>query len=518
MQIEQFRRQFARCLASSQIAEAMQVLRTWRAQTESTFEPDFHAVQCELRLGQYRQAMDRALQLRPTGDCDPGQLLELVQCLSHFAAHDQLIAWAREYPHRERVAPRDAAAAAADFSAVGAHDLALTWVESATRRAPEDPVCRVNRALILSHLGRFEDARRDLEWAVKRRDSQAMAHWHLARLSRQTAKQNRILAIRKALQASTDPREVAFLAHALFKTYDDLGEYAAAWQALQQTCSAILKRRPYARAEAEQLFESIRQCFPHELPAGAPASTAVVPIFIVGMHRSGTSLIERMLGASPVVRDMGETRRLEVAIRHAAGEGGLEPLDGELLRRSASAEPTEIRRVFMALNAIQASGWRFQTEKSPDNFLHIGLIRRAMPEARVIHMRREPVDLCFANLRELFGNAAAYSYALEDLAHYHRLYVDLMAHWHRVCPGFVLDVDYEALVRDPIAQSRRVFEFCGLDWNESVIDLRARADAPVSTLSSVQVRQAVNTASVGRWRPYAAWLGPLLQGCRPAAE
>ncbi len=491
---------------------AAKTLADWCRQAPAVFEPRFHHIQLHLQNGAYRAARDAAAGLAVQLDCPPALALEFGLCLQSFALHDILISWAGHYNQRPAVPARDMARVATTLSAVGAHRLALEWADHAVAKSPADPVCLVNQALILSYLGEFDRSRANLQRVIASSRHKAMAHWLLARLPRQGAESHQVDALRLALSAPhLVPEDRSFLCYALFKELDDLADHANAWQALCAANEAARITAPYHASGQEHLFSAIKRVqWKSSRPDAHPPPADQVPLFIVGLHRSGTSLIERILGASPDVHNLGETERLGAALRYGAGMHTERVPDISLLTRTGHIDFTSVRTVFEEAARVQSGGKRFVTEKSPANFLNIGFIQQALPHARILHMRRDPIDICFANYREHFAAQVTHTHALDDLIHYHGLYEDLMQYWRDCLPGFVLDVDYERLVSDPETESRRVFAFVGLEWRADAVAIERRAADPIATLSSVQVRQPVNRASIGRWRPYAPWLGKLI--------
>ena len=522
MNINRQRRQLLQHLQVGQFDAAGLNIAAWLAFAPGAFEPQFMRVQYFLQRGELRAAHDEAIRLLRSQACPAEFAVEALNCLNSFAAQDAMIEFATKFTHRADLPARDLAEAAVTLSRVGAHSLALVWADDAARLAPNDAVCLVNRALILNYLGKFEHARDDLLKVIRETNHSAMAFWLLARLERQTPESNHVLAIQAANnQKNLHPGDRAFLGYALFKELDDLGEHARAWEALQAGATFACQQSTYQANNEAQKFAAIKHIFSSEATASIRPSVlnesdaSKTPIFILGMHRSGTSLIERILASSPDVFDFGESQRLDAAIRYAANWFAPEVPDVELLRRSATMDYSALAKVYLNLGAQQSKGKRFTTEKTPRNFLNIGFILRALPNAKIIHMRREPIDLCFANFRELFGSGVSHVYAFADLVHYHRLYLDLMRHWHQLYPAQILDVQYENLVQNPQVEAQQVFEFCGIDWSVDYLDLVSRADAPVATLSSVQVRQPINAASVGKWRPYTPWLAELITAFAP---
>jgi hypothetical protein len=517
---DRYRQRFAQQLRDGLYVAAAKTLGEWQARLPAAFEPRFHQIQLHLLNGACRSARDTAAELMVRTDCPPRLALEAALCLKSFALHDLLISWAGRYTQREHMPARDIAHVATTLSGVGAHALALEWADLAVAKSPGDAVCEVNRALILSYLGEFDRSRVGLERVIATSKHQAMAYWLLARLRRQTPETQHVAAMRQLLaETGMAVEDRAFLGYALFKELDDLGDHAQAWAALHAANQAARISSPYHATAQEHVFSAIKGLrLPEPAAAGGQGEADQVPIFIVGLHRSGTSLIERILGASPDVHDLGETDRLSAALRYGADIYCERVPDLSLLSRASRIDYKQVSRVFDQAALAQSGGKRFVTEKSPGNFLNIGFIRQAMPHARILHMRRDPIDLCFANYREHFAAQVTHTHTLEDLVHYHGLYRDLMRHWHDRFPGFILDVDYEQLVRDPEAESRRVYAFIGLDWRADAVAIERRSTQPVATLSSVQVRQPVNTASIGRWRPYAPWLGTLIDAFPDAAS
>lgn len=520
MRDERRRRRIDGHVSQGRLEAALVILDSWQAGSPRDIEPELLRARVELLSGRYVAARARFLAAVRDRVVPASLAPEVVEGLRLFVAHDALARWARTYPHRALLAAADQARTAAALSAIGADALARDWADAAVTAAPGDGVCRVNRALIHQYAGAFDDACADLDQVLGTPQESAMGYWLQARLRRQTADANHIAVLRERLQRPLDPRDRELLLYALFKELDDLGDTDAAWEALSAACASARARAPYDRARHERLFALLKQ--PINAPAAAlqtqtttaPGAqrTDHIPIFIVGLHRSGTTLLESMLGAHASVHTYGESPRLTAALRHAADYYCPILIDEFLAQRLPQLDYAHVRESFMAEGRHAIGTATHVTEKRPDNFQLVGAIRRAFPDAKVLHLRRNPLDVCFANLRENFPETIAHANGMDDLAHYHGLYRDLMAHWHAAFPGFVLDVDYEELVTDPRETSRRVFGFCGLAWDDGVIDPARWRGRSIRTLSSVQARGTVNRASVGRWQAYARWLEPLRLG------
>jgi hypothetical protein len=237
------------------------------------------------------------------------------------------------------------------------------------------------------------------------------------------------------------------------------------------------------------------------------------PVFIVGMHRSGTTLLEQLLDASPQVRGAGELGDFAAAMRHATDHHCKGVIDDTIVARSAGVDFADVGRRYLDGIAWRLDGEPFFTDKQPANFLNIGYICRALPAAKILHLVRDPVETCFSNLREQFFGINLYSYDQLELADYFLQYRRLMAHWHATFPGRILDVPYAGLTGDTEATMRKVAGFCGIDYTPAMSDTRSSRRA-VATASSMQVRDEVLRRDTPKWAPYAAQLQPLIRALR----
>jgi hypothetical protein len=336
------------------------------------------------------------------------------------------------------------------------------------------------------------------------------ASWMLASVRTQTAERNHVQRLRQQLGEATPGSEgEAYVAYGLHKELHDLGDYPGAWEALVRACAAKRRQVPYDPAPVAELIAAQRAvCTPAFVRNGSSVMQAHVPIFIVGMHRSGTTLLERMLAGHPDVGDAGETRafdaRMELAIDRSLPNG----LDAMAVKSLVGADFDGIARDYARHAPWLSRGKPFFTEKLPMNFWNVGMIARAMPQARFIHLVRDPMDTCFSNLRTLFAGVATYSYVQEELAGFFRAYRAMMAHWSEVLPDRVLDVRYDDLVAEPEATVLRVLDHCGLRRIEGLSDV-ARPGGRVSTASAGTARQGVLRDRGGVWWHYEAQLAPL---------
>lgn len=393
---------------------------------------------------------------------------------------------------------------------LGQHRESLDLMDRARAVGFDNPDFRYFRAIQLQFNGRIAEAEAELEGCLQLGPTFGRASLTLARLRRWTEQENHLEFIRQRLR-SVEPgtEDHAAFEFAQYKELEDLGRLDEAWAALQ-LANAVMFARLKDQLQGEQaLFEAIKaRCTPEFTRAGSHRFDGPTPIFIVGMPRSGTTLLERILGNHSQVTPAGELADFSRQWRWVADVHGHRLVDEALLAGATQVDFAEVGRRYLEQTQWRAEGRPFYVDKLPPNFLVAGFIRRALPQARILHMSRSPMELCFSNYRALFGDAFAYSYDLDALAAHHNRYLELMAHWHRVMPGAIHDVRYADLVQDPVAAARDLLAFCGLPFEPQCVDTPSNA-APVATLSSAQVREPIHTRALKDWRRYEVPLQPL---------
>lgn len=400
---------------------------------------------------------------------------------------------------------------------LGQHEQALALMERARAAGMDTADFLYFHALQLQFNGRIAEAEAKLESCLAKGPSFGRASLTLARIRRQTPERNHIQALHARLAVvAPGTEDHAACEFALHKELDDLGRHDQAWAALQRGNAIMHRRLGYDAAHEEAVFAALIQRFPELLKAADAAPVdGPQPIFIVGMPRSGTTLLERIVGNHSQVASAGELTDLPKQLRWTADRHGQALLDLPLLQATRTLDAAGLGARYLAQTQWRGAGRRYYVDKLPPNFMLVGFIRQALPQAKILHMVRDPMDICFSNYRALFGDAYAYSYDLASLAHHHRHYRKLMVHWHEVAPGFVLDIDYEALVQDTAATARGVLDFCGLRFEDDCLDTIGN-QTPVATLSSAQVRAPIHQRALGEWRRYSEPLQPLRQALAAA--
>lgn len=462
--------------------------------------------------GGYRRAQDYALQAYEAGSRDPVVNQELAARLRTFNAMPQLQGLVRRLQPLDSVPITLLLALSAQFSYFNDQTTALQLVDEARRGDPEYPPMLLARAQILIYMGRFADAESDLFQTLARAPEIPQTYWLLAQLGRRKPSRAHAEAIIRQLgRPGRKPGEVALLAFALHKELESIGEIEKAWRALQMACAAKRSLLRYSAAETKALVDSLVAMDSGSEPASR--GTGRVPMFVVGMHRSGTTLLEQLLDGHSDVKGVGELYDFTSQMRYATDHHCRGVIDDIVVERSREVDFAQVGAGYLAGLEWRLGKERFFTDKLPSNFLNLGFICRALPQAKILHMVRDPVETCFSNLREMFSDANPFSYDQLELADYFKQYRRLMAHWHRSFPGRILDVDYARLTRDPEAVLREVCDFCGLDFQLAMLEVGARTRG-VATASAVQVRNRVEARERPKWAPYEEYLQPLIRALR----
>lgn len=399
-----------------------------------------------------------------------------------------------------------------------AHASAVEVFRQAVALMPASAHFQFNLATSLVATGELAEAERALEACLALDAHCWRAHLSLAQLRTATAERNHVARLNAlAPAAASDQLGSTYIQLALAKEHEDLGDYATSLQHLTAGKHAIGRTRGYASKRDEALFEAIAQAFPQPEQHEGGFDSAE-PIFIIGMPRSGTTLVERIISSHPDVHSAGELKNFGMLLKRASGSNTPMLLDPPTVQRAQQLDWQGLGRAYIDSTRPGTGHTPRFIDKLPHNFLYAGFIARALPKARIICLRRNAMDVCLSNFRQLFTPGAPqfdYSLDLLDTGRYYVLFDRLMAHWQRVLPGRILELQYEALVDAQEAQSRRIVDYCGLPWDDACLAFHRNA-APVATASSVQVREPLNRASVDRWKRYGAPLDELAALLRDA--
>jgi tetratricopeptide (TPR) repeat protein len=385
--------------------------------------------------------------------------------------------------------------------------LALRAYDRSLALRPDDPHLLAKRGVMHWTLGRFDRAAADYQAVLARVPGDPGALKALVELEPQRPDRNHVAAIESALRGvPPDSRSAATLHYALAKSYEDMAEYGASWRHL--TAANRIERSSFAYdvATDEAMVERLIESFPDIEPVGAD-STGESPIFIVGLPRTGTTLLERIIGRHSQVHAAGEMtalgEALGVALRRTSPEAAR-----DWPHFAARSDPGCIAREYLArVQTRRGERPRF-TDKQPTNFLYCPLILRAFPRARIVHVTRHPLAACYAIFKVRFAGAYPFAYDLRELGAFYVAYRRLMDHWRAILPGRILEVAYEDLVTALEPTVRGLCRFLDLPFEAQCLEFHLNP-APASTASAVQVRRKLYGTSLGLWRHHEEALSPL---------
>jgi tetratricopeptide (TPR) repeat protein len=383
------------------------------------------------------------------------------------------------------------------------HELSNQLYRQAAESAESDANLWYNLATSERSLGRLAAAAEACERALALDPRDFACLLMRSELHRGTADKNNVAELQQRLRQAGKPQERLFLAFALGKELHDLERYPEAFEAFALGCRIRRQTLSYDVGQDERKIERIRTEF-NSTPHGyAPLQSRAEHVFIVGLPRSGTTLTERILSALPGVRSNGETENFSAALlAHASSQGS------DIFERCAKAD-FEAVGVEYARRASASETAQTIIEKLPLNYLYLGAIAAALPDARIVWVRRRPVDSCFAMFRTLFAAGYPFSYDFGDLARYYAAYHRLMTHWEALLGQRLFSIDYETLVAEPQVVGSALAQHCGLPWREDALDITQNS-TPSLTASAAQVREPIYGRSAGVWRKYANQLSPLV--------
>lgn len=397
------------------------------------------------------------------------------------------------------------------FTRAGDHVRALPFFEAAVAADRDNASFLYNLAASRQFAGDFAAAEAAYDRALALDPGLYRAWSSRVQLAPQTPERNFAPELEALFdRASPDPDRALHLGHALAKTYEDLGDPARALDWLLRAKAAKRQAVGYTSEGDAALFAAAAATFPAGTVAQGDPSRE--PIFVVGLPRSGTTLVDRILSSHPDVTSAGELSNFALLLKRAAGTPSNLVMDVETFRASTGVDLARLGADYVAsTRPLTGTTPRF-VDKMPLNVLYAGLIHRALHNARIVCLRRDPMDVCLSNFRQLFATTFSYynyAFDLEDVARYYAGFDRLAAHWREVLPADrFTEIAYEDIVADQEAATRRLLAFCDLTWDARCLSFHENT-APVATASSVQVRQPLYGSSVGRWRRYGEGLAPM---------
>jgi len=469
-------------------------------------------LQCELELahghnGRARQFVERALGAHLD---NPKTCLKLLRVLSELSESDLMIRVCGQIPPAYWDSAMSLAQVAHLLTGVGAYDIATSFAEAGVARDAKHPPSLYALATLHTFYGRLDEAAELCERVLRLVPDDPGAWWLLSRLGKSGAGK-RIDLLNKLLEATKESTDVVWLAYALHNELHECGEFDASWHALARACEAKRQEVIDSREHQLTLFKTLRA---HQDWSALDVTTPtdplpLQPIFVIGLHRSGTTLAEQILAGHSAVTSGGETYDFRAQLRRNSKRHYFAELDRKIIENRHALDYATIGKNYCRGMTWRAKGCKYVTDKLPSNYLNLGFIARALPQSKFICLSRDPIDVGFSSLRTLFSHAAPYSYRQQDFIEHYREYELLMSHWREYFPDRILDVDYHELTREPEQTTQQITNFIGITFEPQMLALNSRTNA-VATASSVILRDGIRVDRGRVWEPYAKHLEPLL--------
>ncbi|KGQ17811.1 TPR domain containing protein [Lysobacter dokdonensis DS-58] len=410
---------------------------------------------------------------------------------------------------RARMDPMQLTGAAEQAMMLDDPALALHWADAARDAGVRSAALSFLRGNALKFTGRIDAATSAFEDAIRIEPTHPGAHYALASLDLAEGRQTRIDRLERLVSGNADDTTMAAWCYALFREFDDADAPDRAWPHLERAMALRKSISRYDAAREDAIYDRIIAAAHSDAIAPQATDDDHIPLFIIGLPRSGTTVVERILGNHADVATCGESNALRMAYKWASDYWCEGFLDTQAAARLDKTDAATVGTRYLQATQPIAGGKRWRTDKHPGNVELAGVALAGLPQSRIVHVRKDPMDACFGCLRELFTGAFyEWSYAFADIANHHRNVARLMRHLADVAAERIVDVQYEALVANPEAATRALIAGCGLQSQAGIEDITANTQ-PVTTASSVQVRQPIHAGRVGRWKRYAQALRPL---------
>ena len=395
------------------------------------------------------------------------------------------------------------------YTLLGDEQEAANWIQRALRRQPGNVNFLVNLANNHMFLGKLDEAEAVLNQVLGSNPDNPNAHWLLSSLRKATDRSHIDVLKHLVDRETRNPRARAFLLYGLGKELEDLEAWEEAFDAFASGAATRRQTIDFDEQAEVEMYRAFGDVFTRAwLDVNACGHNDPSPIFVVGQPRTGTTLIERIVTSHSQVYSAGELRQFGQCVRRLADYREPKRHSAQLATQAAAIDCSRLGKAYIATTAkFRGDRPRF-VDKLPPNYLYLPLILKALPNAKIVHLTRNPMDACFASFKQLFADAYPHSYNQEEMARHHARYYRLMALWRERFPGRFFDISYEETTGNLEANARGLMEFLELPWEDACLHFH-RQTAAVATASAVQVRQPVHTRSVGRWRRYEWQLAPM---------
>lgn len=456
-------------------------------------------------------AIEKALSFEPKSTT---WAIQKAQCLLRLGDTEKLESEVQQLSSRELKTAYQLSAVGMLQTHLGRREDALDLYKKAARREPKHAMHFYNVACMQRSLGELEAAEGNYDEAIRLNPADFESFKIRSDLRPQTQERNHVAELERLLDDGIDDERGAIqVGFAVAKELEDLGESERSFNHLKR---AAIRRRKLMKYDVErdlETIEAIKGTFGSDVFAGASDGCETgEPIFILGMPRTGTTLVERILASHTDVFAAGELNNFAVQLMTMLRAKNIDKKlsRDEMVQSSAEIDFKRLGEAYLqSTRPFTGKTPRF-IDKLPLNYLYVGLIHLSMPNATIINLQRDPVDTCYAIYKQLFVDAYPFSYDLEELARYYVAYHQLMEHWDVVLPGVVHTVRYEELVHDIDAGTRQLLDVCDLEWQAQCLKFYENKEAS-TTASTAQIRRPVYKSSVGKWKDYEDYLQPAVE-------
>jgi tetratricopeptide (TPR) repeat protein len=396
-------------------------------------------------------------------------------------------------------------------SLLGEQVEASKWIAKAVKKQPKNVQFLVDQANNHMFLGKLEEAEAVLKKVLGMKPGNPHAHWILSNV-RKAKNREHVEQLKRLVQKDYgNPRALAFLYYGLGKELEDLEAWDEAFDAFAAGAKARRSTIDFDEQADIDMFQAFGDTFTNEwFESKGEGHDDPSPIFVVGQPRTGTTLVERIVTSHSQVYSAGELRQFGTCIRRLTDYREVKRYSAKLASLAAGIDCEKLGKAYMLTTATMRGTLPRFVDKLPPNYLYLPLILKALPNAKVVHLTRNPMDACFSSFKQLFADAYLHSYDQAEMARHHARYFHLMARWRERFGDRFFEIAYEDTARDLEPNARALIDFLGLPWEDACLEFH-KQDAAVTTASAVQVREPAHTRSIGRWRRYETQLAQMRQ-------
>ena len=452
----------------------------------------------EGKLKESIEAASRAVEQEPRHPHYAAQLVFCLLCNGEFSKVSTALEQSKALEFYDSWSLEKFAMAAAS---IDEHEMALFFYEISGRKAPGNHNLKYNQAISSTAIGDFSAAEKFLRLIPDNSKFAGKKFWGLSLIDKLSTTDQENLSKLLSFQ-NLEPENRIFSSFAMADALDKDRDYDKAFHFYHQGNNARRKQINYSTQAEKAKFEKLKHSFCSEWISDKKSGQSQERvIFIVGLPRTGTTLVDRILSAHARVESMGELRNFGISVKQLSNQPLTLDFDIKTIQASLGLSTHEIGRHYVESLPCKCEPDAYLVDKNPFNFLYVPLIAKSLPNAKIINVSRNPMDTCFSNYRQLFASIGFYSYSLSEMADYYLLYRDLLAYWHDLFPNQLTTIKYEELVKSPATEIQRMVDFLGLEMDERCLNFH-KSEGQVATASAAQARRPIYSSSVGKWRNY----------------